>query len=107
MNICAQTFGHSLSGQKKAYQNIMHANKFIPLLISQNPLLYFLPLQQDHLKIYINFARLRYRPIRKNRSILTFVDDFPFEDLQTKQIERNYFNAKWYLNKIYSSQSSQ
>ena len=106
-NCCAQRFGHSLNGQKEAYRTLMHAKKGIPILVSQNPLLLFMPLKQQEWTIYINYSRLEYHPQRKNRSALSFVDDFQLEGLQTSQVERNYLNAKWYLKKIYSSQSSQ
>lgn len=104
---CAQSFGHSLLGQKEAYKSMMHAKKWIPILLSQNPLLFFLPIKQGDLTIYINYSRLEHHPQQKDRSTLSFVDDFQLEGLQTNQVERNYLNAKWYLNKIYSSQSSQ
>lgn len=106
-NRCAQSFGHSLNGQKEAYKTLMHAKKWIPILVSQNPLLLFMPLKQKDLTIYINYSRLEYHPQQKKRSTLSFVDDFQLEGLQTIQVERNYLNAKWYLKKIYSSQSSQ
>lgn len=107
LNRCAQYFGHSISGQKEAYKTIMHAKKSIPILLSQTPLLFFLPLKQNGLTIYINYSRLTYLPQQKDRSTLSFVDDFQLEGLLTNQVERNYLNAKWYLHKIYSSQSSQ
>ncbi|MGM9960197.1 MAG: hypothetical protein ACI32F_02660 [Allobaculum sp.] len=106
---CTLYCGHSLAGQKEAYKTLMHARKFIPLLLSQDPLLFFLPVCTDGAWMYLNFSRLQFPCLNaeKNRSSLYFVDGLQIAGLMSGQVERNYLNAKWYLSKLYSSQSSQ
>ena len=108
-NACTLCFGHSLAGQKEAYRKLMHGRKFIPLLLSADPLLFFLPIRTHGACIYLNFSLIQY-PFEnktKNRSSLRFADGLQIADLSIGQVERNYLNAKWYLSSIYSSQSSQ
>lgn len=126
--ICLQ-HGSTLQGRKEAYAHLMHQNKFIPVLVSLSPLLFYLPdssLHDPALR-WISYEQIEEiipvsvknretdkermdsvlnNTAQKNRCIVRFRDGLELP-LQAARIQRVYFKASVYLKLLYSSQSSQ
>lgn len=108
----ALQFGNRVLAGRSAFHKGMKQNKFIPLLLSLKPLLVMIPdsSMKDAQATYINFDQIRQiQPAAhaKNRAMITFEDGLKLEVASYKRMERNILQTKWFLAKIYDSQSSQ
>lgn len=85
--LCLQ-HGSTLQGRKQAFMYIMDKKRFIPIVISLNPVLIFFPIHpiQDPHCIWINYANIKNILYQKNTCEILFKDSTRLTCLHPKRI---------------------
>lgn len=123
LNAACLANGSTLEGRRRAFTHLMGQRKFIPVLVSLDPLELYLPDAAIHDAgiRYLSFGEIAsIDPVRtegktgafgsrkaeENRCRITFKDGLSLS-FEGVRMQRLYDRAKLYIRLLYSSQSSQ
>lgn len=101
--------GASLQGRKEAYRKLMHARKYIPVLVCLHPPELYLPCgpARDESACWLSFGAICFLERRKTRCVVHFQDGLTLELEGYERLQRAVYNASVFMRLIHSSQSSQ